>query len=422
MPLAALVPQFWYYGFLGAFFTHEIWFPLGVAALLWWMNAVVANHRDDQFTTASAPHADHNLHALTAALSAVADGEDIASVARRVQLNTAVEFQSSAAMVTTLNFLTPAAIVLGIIAGLTVVRVCTLPPLLDVELWHTHKNTTVKRSGWRVRETHLGVPLFIIGAIILVVGVTFLRGAFEPEVSASASLAIGAIALIFGGVLVLNSLVRLYRSTQARERLDFGYLVIFTLFAAMPFIFTALIEISFHAGGLFQAVLLVVFVFTALLTHRWLTHLSREMPDSLEEDVRYSPEDVAGAVNWWQWLPLYIPLALTYLVTWLVFDLHQPVHKDQIEKNVAELLLTLTIYTVVLELCLLLIYFARYHRRRVDTRKRDESQSLLPTTTAASAATASSMNTAAAPPPSAASTTRVQQVPDSFDAFRIRRT
>lgn len=297
--LASFVPSFWFYGFLGAYFTHSLWLSLGIAAILWWMSDVVG-----------ALHPENSRDAIVA-----------------------------------LNFLAPVSLVTGVIVGLLAVWAFQLVPLLDIELWRIKQGTTAagddatNRGGAPVWVFEQTAAVFLLALITLLVGIDFLAERYD--LSSTVSLTLGVVLIVLGGGALLVTLVRWYKSAAPADWLNFGYSLAFLFFGATSVVYNRVERPN--NGWIFQIALFFVFLFTVLLSKRFFRRLTPEVAAAL------SHSDVRGSMprQWSRWLVLYVPTALVYLLAWLV-DVYT-------EAGLEQVLLAVTLLSLLIEFTLVLL-------------------------------------------------------------------
>ena len=395
MVLSGVVPEIFYFNFLGAWFTHSPWFSLGVTALLWFMNTVIAVHRNDKFgesslADSSAAMIANAFEQVLNSAPALADVGAQSVSGSRTQFDTSFVADSAADLIITLNFRTPVSGILGTLLGLTVVWAFQLPPLLDPYLWHVRKrlsmlfnrqmmrpntaqqqeffddqrdNATDRLPVWVVDAS---VPRFIAGGVLAGAAGNFLLGNFEPEVPPNSSLAIGIAGMVFGLWLAIYTLIRWYRSESPSDHLNFGYSIALVAYMVLPAIYDFLLNIRPHQGYLFQAGLALVSIVTVFASIRFFRRLSFMEVQWLEDDVRYSSYEASSSRQWTRWLSLWIPLAIIYLVAWIRDEQTQREveGEDKTIGDVTQVLLAVAAAWVVLEIVFLIWGYFRWRKPR----------------------------------------------------------
>lgn len=314
--LSGVVPELWFYGFLGAYFTHSLWFSLGVAAILWWMNTVVAVHRNDQFLPTS------QLDALSKAVIAIADGSSIEDAAKAMQSEV---FDSAADMIVALNLLTPVSILFGVVLGLTVVWALQLPPLLNVELWQLRAQQNLDSVNGKNRYQppvwfiNTSVPRFVLGSITAAVAVNFLLRRFEPLITRGASVGVGILLLVIGLSTALYTLFRWYTSERPADWLNYGYAFALVFLMLTPIAYDFLLSIRPNQGWIFQLVLLAVVVATVIVSVRFFARVQTNplLSQALVTDIRANDEETRTPRQRARWFVLWLPVAVVYLVAWI---------------------------------------------------------------------------------------------------------
>lgn len=285
----------WYYGVLGAYFTHSVWFSLGVAALLWF------------------------------------------------------------AVLSTVNALLPAAAAIGVVVGLTIVWAFQLPPALDVEPWHVRQklhpssldNDEKSVPTW---VFNLSVARFVVGGILIFVGVALLHATVEGQFLSAAVLAAGILALIVGITLILLALFRWYRSGRLSDRITFWYALTLVIFVVPPLVY--LLNIRPYQGLAFQLSLLIVYLLAVLGWTRYFNSLPVDAAVKLERDVRYSLAESRRQVA--RWTELWLPLALVYLVGWI--------DDEEAGDSASQVLLAIALVSILIEAVLFIWGYWRWQR------------------------------------------------------------
>jgi len=367
MVLSGVVPEILYFNFLGAWFTHSIWFPLGVTTVLWFMNTVIAIHRNDPFKEAA------DAEVVSAAFQSVLAGASVDEAVAGAAKALAVA-DSAADLIITLNFRTPATALLGVLLGLTVAWTFQLAPLLDPEPWSVRARTS-DESGDPVWVFNFSFVRFVLGGLAAAVGGNFVLGNFQPEVSQAWSLALGSALLVFGLLLIVYTLLRWFKSDQPSDWLNFGYALALAVLMVLPAIYDYLLGIRPYQGLLFQLALLLTSIVIALLTLRFFRNLSPQATTTLAQtDIRYTP--TSGRI-WTRWLSLWAPLAIVYAVGWLRDETTLTVvdGKDKRIGDVVQVLLAVSLTAVVLELIFLTWGYLRWRQPRyADRWVNDEDQ------------------------------------------------
>lgn len=349
MSLAALIPHLLFAGFIGAYFTHSLWFSLAVAALLWWLAGTVALHRNDQVV-----QIDNVVAALSAVLESASPIDALAAPLQQV-------FNSSAELIVALNFTTPVSILFGIALGLSAVWAFQLPPLLSIEMWSLRKIDETQ-SVWFY---HFSIPRFLLGAIAAILAGFFLRGHFQLILSANASLAVGLFVLVIGLALMIFSLMQWLRSTQPSHRLNLGYALALLAFTLLPFLYTFFESIRPFQGWLFHIGFIILTCITIFLSIRYYNGIDAERQLALSYDVRYTLHEARPWRQIERWLVLYLPLALIYLVAWIRDEQTQaPVvpGSDETAGDIVQVLLAVALTALLLNACVCACGFVRWHK------------------------------------------------------------
>lgn len=353
MVLSGVVPELFYFNFLGAWFTHSPWFGLGVTLVLWVINTIVAVHRNDEIGTVEGGPASLATPLFVA--------------------------ESTADLIITLNFRVTVASVVGTVVGLTVAWAFQLPPLLDPQLWHVRKRLSAilpqpppfgdfaqaPELTSPVWAFNFSFPRFAVGGVTAGIGANFLIGFFQPEVSPGTSTVIGVSLLAFGLALAIYTLIRWYKSDQPSDWLNFGYALALVFLMILPAIYDYGLEIRPNQGWLFQLGLAIVVIVIALLSVRFFKKLEpAARADLAQRDPRYSPDETTTSRIWGRWLSLWLPLAIIYLVGWLRDEMTAQPVPGQPDKptqgDVTQVLLAISLTAIVLEALFLLWGFFRW--------------------------------------------------------------
>lgn len=277
MVLAGVVPEIALYMHLGAHMTHSYWYPLGVLALLWFMNTVVAIHRADPFDES--------------------DG-------------------GAPMLIILLNFVTPSAAILGAATGVLYASVFQLPPLLDPELWRVYRGA----DGVNVWLFNAGFWRFSLAGVAAGVGGNFLLGNFEPEVSSSASLVLGLTLLIGGVLVILYTWARWIFTSHPSDWLNALSALFLVLYMLTPALydFTLQDDSRLLAGLLVQLYLaaisvIAVFSFKAFYNK---VYNDTELEKLVQNDVRFMDSSNTTRRQFVRWGSIWVPVAIVYIVGW----------------------------------------------------------------------------------------------------------
>lgn len=280
MSLGAILPALFFYGFLGSYFTHSIWFSLGVLGALNWILVPPV------------------LRIEETALTQFTSVEQLA------------ELQTEVAFVVT------AAVTLGIVLAIIVVWAFQLAPLLTVELWFV-RLSDLDRLVWIGTTSS---ARFMLGLVAVFVAVFFLTGAvFVGLLWHAASVVIGILLLIVGGGIILATLALSYGSaSRPSEWLDFGYSFAFILLVLTPLWYRVASIFYTIPGWIFQIALLINVAIITLLAWRFFSRTALDLRDAFAGDPRFALTDIRFSRQLQRWLAFYVPTALVCLVGWIV--------------------------------------------------------------------------------------------------------
>ena len=260
-PLAFIVPQMAYYGFLGTYFTHSLGFVATGVLLFWVFLFSIAQYRDES--------------------------------------------------VFDLNLRVPFSLVLGAVVGLLFSWALQLMPLLRWELWAV---------GWRVLGDNVAADdhanngravayafdatlvSLVVSLASIVAGEQFLIGNFEPEVAGNTSLVLGVLLLLFGFISFFWILFFwLWRSPGPGDWLTMLGAMAIIVLALVPLLFNVLLSIRPLNQVVFHIGLIVTTTVFAALHVRFFKNLDSNNWTLLYNDVRAAPSQASAwriALRW----------------------------------------------------------------------------------------------------------------------------
>lgn len=343
MILAAAILVLFLYGYVAMYFTHSQWFAIGFGAILWWLHALTFLHRDE----INADEVNENrVQLLMHAIQAVANGSSLADAVRPMQAGAAsplalIDGNGLTQALVRISFIVPSTLILGATLAGFVVWSFQLAPLLDPVPYHVVRRAVPDQPDVYREPVWIfngSTVRFLNGFLLFFTGLNFLFGTFGAAVSRSAGIALGILFFAAGASLVFYTLFRWYKSNLPSDWFNFGYALAFVAFILSSHLYIDLIAYRPHQGWIFEAVLFFLVVLVVLLSWRFFSRLSEAERDALAYDPRYSIATARPMRQLMRWLAFWLPLALVFLVGWIV---------DERTQNAGQVFLFLVLATVV---------------------------------------------------------------------------
>lgn len=291
MSLTALVPEMALYGFVGAYASHTIGLPITAVFILWFLTASIASHRNDPLDTTTAD------------------------------------------LIIALNFKVPISLLFGIGLGLIYAWAFRFVPLVQWEFWTVSWRFLPPDAPPSVTDDHVGrnrttvfvfnslFTFYTLAVIVAAVGVFFLLGRFEPEVSSTVSLGIGFFALLVGGGVALYILFRWFVSDSPSDLLNFMFALAISFIALTPALYDFLLSFRPFNQVVFHIGLIVVLVAVAYFHWQFFASVDARTNLLLANDLRAAPSQTGLWSIGLRWFILWLIVALIYVAAGVTDEL-----------------------------------------------------------------------------------------------------